>query len=41
VVAVIGPVAAKAARSAGLRVDVEPTEYTTPALVAALEEYYG
>jgi len=41
VVAVIGPIAAKAARSAGLRVDVEPTEYTTPALVAALEEYYG
>jgi len=41
VVAVIGPIAAREARSAGLRVDVEPAEYTTPALVAALEEYYG
>lgn len=40
-VAVIGPIAAREARSAGLRVDVEPAEYTTPALVAALEEYYG
>lgn len=41
VVAVIGPIAARAARAAGLRVDVEPARYTTRALVAALEEHYG
>lgn len=40
VVAVIGPVAAKAARTAGLRVDVQPSEYTAGALVAALDAYY-
>lgn len=39
-VAVIGPVTARAARSANLRVEVEPSEYTTTALVAALGEYF-
>ncbi|MDY0340235.1 MAG: uroporphyrinogen-III synthase [Coriobacteriia bacterium] len=39
VVAVIGPIAAAAARDAGLRIDVEPSDYTAPALVAALDEY--
>ncbi|MHB1017328.1 MAG: uroporphyrinogen-III synthase [Coriobacteriia bacterium] len=39
VVAAIGPVAARAARDAGLRVDVEPAEYTAPALVSALDAY--
>ena len=41
VVGVIGPIAAKAARAAGMSVAVEPEEYTTPALVAALEAYYA
>lgn len=41
VIAAIGPVAARAARGAGLRVDVEPAEYTAPALVAALDAYGG
>ncbi len=41
VVAVIGPIAARAAREAGLAVAVEPKEYTAPALVAALEAYYA
>lgn len=41
VVAAIGPVASRAAREEGLRVDVEPVEYTAPALVAALDAYGG
>lgn len=41
VVAVIGPIAARAAREAGLTVAVEPAEYTAPALVAALEAHYA
>lgn len=40
-VAAIGPVAARAAREAGLEVAVEPDEYTAPALVAALDAYSG
>lgn len=39
VVAVIGPVAARAAHAAGLKVDVEPAGYTAPALVSALDMY--
>ncbi len=39
IVACIGPVTAKTAREAGLRVDVEPEEYTVPALVDALVAY--
>ncbi len=41
VVAVIGPIAGRAAREAGLRVDVEPAEYTAAALVSALDAYEG
>ncbi|MBN2848686.1 MAG: uroporphyrinogen-III synthase [Coriobacteriia bacterium] len=41
VVATIGPVAARAAREAGLEVDVEPAEYTAPGLVSALDTYGG
>ncbi|MHB1135324.1 MAG: uroporphyrinogen-III synthase [Coriobacteriia bacterium] len=41
VVAAIGPVAARAARDAGLKVDVEPAEYTASALVSALDAYGG
>jgi uroporphyrinogen-III synthase len=37
-IACIGPIAAKAARSRGLSVHVEPHEHTIPGLVAALEQ---
>lgn len=40
-VAVIGPVAARAARNAGLEVHVEPGEYAVPALVAALVAHFS
>lgn len=40
-VACIGPVTAATARELGMRVDVEPAEYTVPALVEALAEYFG
>ncbi len=39
-VAVIGPITAAAARSAGLRVDVEAREYTVPGLLDAICEYF-
>ncbi len=40
-VAVIGPITAEAARSLGVRVDVEADEYTVEGLLAAICEYYG
>ena len=40
IVACIGPVTAKAAREAGLRVDIVPEEYTAPGLVRALAERF-
>jgi uroporphyrinogen III methyltransferase / synthase len=40
VVACIGPITADEANEAGLRVDVVPDEFTTQALIAALEEYF-
>ena len=39
-VAVIGPITAAAARSAGVRVDVEAREYTVPGLLDAICEYF-
>jgi uroporphyrinogen III methyltransferase/synthase len=39
-VAVIGPITARAARSAGLRVDVEAREYTVDGLLQAVSEFY-
>ncbi|MDP3065088.1 MAG: uroporphyrinogen-III C-methyltransferase [Chloroflexota bacterium] len=41
VVACIGPVTAKAARQAGLRVDIEAVEHTIPGLVQALVDYFA
>lgn len=41
VVASIGPVTSKTARELGLGVAVEPSEYTVPALVAALGEHFA
>jgi uroporphyrinogen III methyltransferase/synthase len=40
VVACIGPVTAKTAEEYGMHVDVMPKEYTIPALVEAMVEYY-
>jgi uroporphyrinogen III methyltransferase / synthase len=40
VVACIGPITADEARHAGLSVDVVPNEFTTRALIAALEEHF-
>lgn len=39
-VAVIGPITARAARSAGVRVDVEAREYTVRGLLEAISEFY-
>lgn len=41
VVGTIGPVTSRTARDLGLRVDVEPEQYTIPALVEALEKHFG
>jgi uroporphyrinogen III methyltransferase/synthase len=41
VVACIGPVTAATARQLGLTVHVQPAEHTLPALVEALEGYFG
>ncbi len=41
VVACIGPVAADAARSAGLPVHVVPETYTIAGLISAMEDYFG
>ncbi len=40
-VACIGPRTAETATEAGLRVDIVACEHTIPALVAAIEEYFG
>lgn len=40
-VAAIGPITARAARSAGLRVDAEAREYTVEGLLQAILEYYS
>ena len=40
IIACIGPVTAQTAREMGLHVDITALEYTVPALVAALEQYY-
>jgi len=39
-VACIGPITADTARSHGLRVDVEPAEYTIPALTESIAAHY-
>ncbi len=39
-IACIGPVAAKTARSWGIKVDIQPKEYTIPALTKAIAEYF-
>lgn len=39
VVACVGPVTTEAARAEGVRVDVQPEEYTTAAMVEALDRY--
>lgn len=41
VVASIGPVASKSAQELGLHVDVQPSEYTVPALSEALGEHFA
>jgi len=38
--AAIGPITAETARSAGIQVVTQPTEYTIPALIAAIREYF-
>jgi uroporphyrinogen III methyltransferase/synthase len=40
VVACIGPVTAKTAEEYGIKIDIMPKEYTIPALVEAMVEYY-
>lgn len=40
VIACIGPITAQTAREAGLQVHIEPKQYTIPALVEALKEYF-
>lgn len=39
-IACIGPVTAKTARDLGLRVDIQPNEYTIPALTNAIAKYF-
>jgi len=40
VVACIGPVTAKTAEEYGMQVHIMPTDYTIPALVEAMVDYY-
>ncbi len=40
-VACIGPITSRTARELGLKVEVEPDEYTIPAMVAAIVDFYG
>jgi len=40
-VASIGPITSKSCRDLGLKVDIEPAEYTLNALTAALEAHFG
>jgi uroporphyrinogen III methyltransferase/synthase len=39
-VACIGPVTAKKAKERGMKVQIQPKEYTTPALTQAIAEYF-
>ena len=39
-IACIGPITAETAKNAGLNVDIVPKEYTVPALLEAIEDYY-
>ena len=39
-IACIGPITAETAKDAGLTVDILPKEYTVPALLEAIEDYY-
>ncbi len=39
--AAIGPITAETARTAGLQVVVQPAEYTVPALIAAIRNYFA
>ena len=39
-IACIGPITAETAKDAGLKVDIIPKEYTVPALLEAIEDYY-
>ena len=39
-IACIGPITAETAKNAGLNVDILPKEYTVPALLEAIEDYY-
>jgi len=41
VIACIGPITAQTAREAGLQVHIQPKQYTIPALVEALKEYFA
>jgi uroporphyrinogen III methyltransferase/synthase len=41
IVATIGPVTAETATQLGIRVDIQPTTYTIPALVDAIAAYYA
>jgi uroporphyrinogen-III synthase len=41
VIACIGPITATSARKLGLRVDIEPSEHTIPALVQAIMAYFN
>ncbi|MGH7915394.1 MAG: uroporphyrinogen-III synthase, partial [Candidatus Binataceae bacterium] len=39
--AAIGPVTAETARAAGMEVSAQPSEYTIPALIAAIRDYFN
>jgi len=41
VIACIGPVTARAAKGWGMRVHIQPKEYTIPGLVTAIADYFG
>jgi uroporphyrinogen III methyltransferase/synthase len=41
VVASIGPITSKACRDLGLKVDIQPEEYTIPALADAIQRYFS
>ncbi len=41
VIACIGPVAAQTARSWGMKVDIQPKEYTIPAMTKAIARYFA
>jgi len=41
VIACIGPVTARTAKGLGMRVQIQPKEYTIPGLTKAIAEYFG